>query len=248
MYLRLLKTILLPCLLLAVSVPAFGMDEDPAGRSAREKRFINELLSLPDSALMLDEAEEFDMSLLKEYDKKNRVYLYKGPFYQIESLNGNTFYVKQGGKKGVTYDLVMDPDYAAESMANLLVAPADIADSIPVNLSIQTHGYNSKADLPTNVMRLVSYCINVGCQPYFGVIHDNPEGNSTYVLYMVNPQENYLHVFPMECNPRGVIDNFDPINMRAYLFVPTDNIKTLYQELPKGLSKAMQKFQNQPIQ
>lgn len=233
-------------------------------RADREKRFIMELLKFegtPEDEMGLEEelTDSIILADMKPYSED--VFVIPGDQLQYKFVNSDRFLGydtiphQVTTSKGITVNKIIkklkflyDPRYPKESLANLMIIPLDEAVDVPVNLTILTHDFRSKASLETTVDKLISFCQYAGCTSFIGFEKPRPGGETAFSLFMVNEEENYIHVIRCECDAVDVINNNAPIAGKASLYIPTDNIENLFQDMPEGKSRAMMEDENNPIQ
>ena len=122
-------------------------------------------------------------------------------------------------------DIIWNSSKPVESISNLF--SYGIKKSNPgLDLTILKHEYGEQEHLKTSVESLLVVAEEEGCTPFWGV--ENFDGKKlTGSLFLYNPQQGYDHVVKIECNPTEIIDGTGEIKARAYLYVPTNNVKSL---------------------
>lgn len=204
-------------------------DEVYSARANAEARFISGLKTWDGTC---DDYPEVNLTRAENY--ATNVLIVPGKYYHIPNVNNSTYYVD--GENGVVLQL-FDPEFAAESLANLFLLPIDEARETELDLTILTHNYGSSQRISTTVDQLMSYCEMAGCEVFFGI--EKVEGdNVECAVFLYNPREGYDHVLRVACNAREVIERQATISANLSLFVPTDNVSALFQRMPKGKSGA----------
>lgn len=254
--------ILIPTLIFGVV--AVRAESPKSERAEREKRFIMDLLTFegtPEDEMGHEDELTDPINLADMEPYTEGVFVIPGDQLQYKFVNSNRFLSYDTipnrivTSKGLEVDkflkklkFLYDPRYPKESLANLMVIPLDEAVDVPVKLSILTHDFRSKANLDTTVDKLISYCQYAGCSAFIGFEKPRPGGETPFSLFMVNEDENYIHVFRFECDAVAVINDNAPISGKVSLFIPTDNIENLFQDMPEGKSRAMIEYENNAIQ
>ncbi|MDE6282671.1 MAG: hypothetical protein K2L97_01630 [Muribaculaceae bacterium] len=227
-----------PYLLTGMVVMALtsGAQEAVSQRSMTEDRFISRLRSWPATA-----EDDWSIDIENAVDYRDSLVVLRGSFYHVPQVNNNTYYIwPADADPGV----LLDSYYPAESIANLFLLPLDEGRDVILDLTFATHDYGSSVKLSTTVDKFVSLCQADGCEVYFGVesCHDNTFKGS---LFMYNRADGYDHVVRLECDPVEVIDGAGHIKGRVSLFVPTDNVRNIFQPVPVERSKAREELDRQ---
>lgn len=205
-------------------------------RSDVETRFIERLKSWPGTTL-----DDWEVDITDAATYKDSLLVLPGKHYVIPHVSSTTYHAVD--EEGDVFPLV-DPDFPAESLANIFLLPLEEAREIPLDITFLTHEYGSKAKLTTTVDKFVSLCQSDGCEVYFGVERNEP-GNLVCSLFLYNRAGGYDHVAKLDCDPDEVLGADGRISARVSLYVPTDNVETLYQQLPEGSSDAKKEFDRQ---
>lgn len=160
------------------------------------------------------------------------------PPYDPDALEpyGDSMYVLPSGSylsDEITCNIYLESDSATcpawsadaplESIANLMVSRATGSGDVTIELSVLRHEYGRKDTFPTTVGQLLSYCLEDGCQPYWGV--ESYDGDTLRgTLFLHNPHMGYDHVLRVECKPSEVISGTGSLRARASLYIPIYNL------------------------
>lgn len=158
---------------------------------------------------------------------QGKYYILKGEIYYLPQLNSNRYYVKEQEEESVSYQLLYDTDFVAESLANLFTT-VEIPNDYTMELRIRKYGFKTDT-IHVALNQWTMYCLNEGCVPYFGV-----EENAKEVvceIVMLNKAMGYCHLV------RAVVDSEDMgerngvIKARVVTYIPVSRIKYLFEEL-----------------
>lgn len=227
----------LPLLLMAVAgLPAIARSPEKSGRAEAENRFIERLKSWPGTTV-----DDWEVDITGAETYRDSMLILPGKNYQIPHVSSTTYHAYD--EDGNVYPLV-DSGFPAESLANIFLLPLDESREIPLDITFITHDYGSKTRIETTVDKFVSLCQSEGCEVYFGV-EDIKSSGITCSLFLYNRAKGYDHVVKLDCDPVAVIDGDGAISARVGLYVPADNVESLYQRLPEGKSAARQELERQ---
>lgn len=211
-----------PLLLLVaalLAIPAMRGEEIASERSATEDNFIAGLHVAdchPSAVAVPDSLEQVSDSLWR----------HPGEHYNLRSVNASTYYII--GADSVAAP-VCDPAYPAESVANLLLLPMKKSFAVPMTVTVLKHEPGTKESIETTVGNFVAYCREEGCIPFWGV--EKIEGDTLQgALFLYNPSAGYDHVLKITCEPAAVIAGEGGVTARASLYIPTKNVKTLFDD------------------
>lgn len=157
---------------------------------------------------------------------QNNYFILSGESYYMDQLNTNLYYERISEREDA-FRLVYNERYPLESLANLFTTTW-IPNSFILGITLCKYGH-SKESFEVPLTQWTDYCLKQGCKPYFGVISYDGE-TATCSLIMRNEACGYNHILkasmPMEQFPerRGLI------TARLYAYVPTYNIKYLFEE------------------
>ena len=210
---------------------SFPVDYELLANSTRremERKFIAELKDYKGQGATPQQA--IDTTQLKKYAIQG-VSVKEGRNYIINAITSNTYYTKDNKEVSLLYD----NKYMAESMSNLLIAPASLPKApLTVTFSLSTYREES---ISADYKQLYDFCIASGCEPFFGyegIIDDMASGT----LIMHNQQSGYNHIFYIQCPAKEIGKEGAHLKGTGYLYVPSSNIKNLLASPSKGRSKS----------
>jgi len=225
----------IPLLLLIaalLAVPSMRGEETVSERSATEDNFIAGLHVAdcrPSDIILPDSLEHVSDSLWR----------HSGEHYHLRSVNASTYYFIGADSVAVP---VCDPAYPAESIADLILLPMERSFAVPMTVTVLKHEPGSKETIETTVGNFVAYCRQEGCIPFWGV--EKIEGDTMQgALFLYNPSAGYDHVLKITCQPEAVIAGKGAVTARASLYIPTKNVKTLFDDDNQVQSPTRPKYQ-----
>lgn len=159
-----------------------------------------------------------------------------------DTLDGGGCYIVGGdkyGRENVSRDiyLVMKDDHTlstvysaghpVETIADLFICGTDV-QSVPIVLDISKHDYGARDTILTTVESLREVLADDGCVPFYGT-ESADDDRLCATVFFYNQALGYDHVLRVECDPRLIgAEDFELIG-RMSLFVPTNNVKDLYE-------------------
>ncbi len=203
----------------AVAASSLAGQEAVSHRSAAEDNFIAGLRIAhgEDGAVAVpDTLERIDDTLFR----------LPGAHYNLRSINASTYYII--GADSVA-EPVLSAEYPAESMANLFILPVAQAFHTPMTVTVLKHEPGEKEAVETTVGDFVEHCRQEGCAPFWGV-EKISDGELQGALFLYNAAEGYDHVVKITCRPADVFGGEGAVTARASLYVPTKNVKTLFND------------------
>lgn len=150
------------------------------------------------------------------------MYISPGQQYLKEEINRNLYF-----KGDATPKLILTPEYPLESISNLFISPNAVDSIVNIEVTVLKHEFGEKDTFITSLENLLASCEADGCLPYWGIEEFN-EGYLAGTLFLYNWKQGYDHVFKIECDPNEVLNGTGMIKARASLFIPTNNIETLF--------------------
>ena len=172
----------------------------------------------------------------------------------VESVTGSPdakgYYIVRGDKYGVAevssdVYLVFDEDsmlstinsadYPAETMADLFVCGAD-SQSVALSFVVPKHDYGTTDSVATTVEQLLQECAADGCVPFWGT-ESITDDKLCGTVFFYNQALGYDHVLRVECDPRRIGTDDFSITGRMSLFVPTNNVKDLFEVVDPNAPK-----------
>lgn len=175
------------------------------------------------AALTAVSAVKVDASLL-EQDVSHAYYVLRGGYFELPQLNADRYYVCEADQ---SFSLLLSSDYPAESMANLVTGPELVCD-ITLNILQVKYGYRIE-NFSVPLRQWVSFCLNEGCRPYYGVIEVRPDA-VTSELVMRNEALGYAHVMRFTFSPSVIGNCRGEADARLNSYVPLSNVKALFYD------------------
>lgn len=161
----------------------------------------------------------------------NELYVIPGATYQGKNITQNVYLVSAG-----ELSPVWDKARPLESIANMFICPDERYGGQNTDITVLKHEIGDKQKISVSVNQLLSYCEKTGCRPFWG-IEKFENGILEGALFLFNPSQGYDHVFKVTCMPEDVIEGKGRIEMRASLFVPTNNVGNLFVPYRKKSEK-----------
>lgn len=152
-----------------------------------------------------------------------RYYVNKGETLYTENITGDTYYIM--GTDSVIR-LLYDNRYPAETLCNVFLEGAFCAKDVAVTIMGQDF---QQRNLQTSVSTLASFLKANGCRNFFG-LKKNTVKELSFSIYAENRSSGYTHLFVFTCNPHYALNGNTPLNAKAFLYIPTSNIKSLFAE------------------
>lgn len=151
------------------------------------------------------------------------LFVLPGRIYRQNEINSNVYFT--GGSDPLP---VYNEEYPVESMANLFIYPFDNIGEVDLELTVLKHEYGDKEMFSSPLRAFMAVCEDEGCQPFWGL--ESYDGSILRgSLFLCNRRSGYVHVVSIECVPRDVIEGNGAIKGRASLYIPDNNIESLYE-------------------
>ena len=203
---------------LRLDVPVSYQSFYEGNRSEIEDKLISKIKS---SKLVRVPNEERSKTQRQPYGED--LYLLPGTTYLNPEINRNIY---------ILSDSIIQPvwsiDYPAESISNLFLYPSNKYGLKDLEITVLKHEYGEKESFNTDIEKLLAVCEKDGCIPYWGL--ESYDGNTLLgSLFLYNWKHGYDHVLKIECCPTEIIKGTGTIKARASLFIPTNNIQTLFE-------------------
>lgn len=148
--------------------------------------------------------------------------------YYVESLNTATYYKKQGKD---SFEPIYSPEQKLYSAANLFQGVIDsIAD---YKLYIEQNLYGFKTDKFTvSLSQWIDYCRSMKMTTYFAIEEEREDGLKA-LLIAQSKELGFNHMMSIII-PFNFVEKKNTI-LKAYMnaYIPTQNVKDLYQQLKK---------------
>ena len=147
-------------------------------------------------------------------------------YYLLNVLLSNRYYIVKEGEWKPLYD----KNFRQQTISNLFTG-TDIPEAADFVLTLRQQTYNyTQCFITTTLHQFVCYCIEQGCQPYVGITRDDGKAMDV-VLIMRNVNVGYNHVARLKVNTENLANGKGEIHGRLNAFVPTANIKNLFDDL-----------------
>ena len=134
----------------------------------------------------------------------------------------NATYYKKNGKE---YNVLFDKNYPIPSYANMFFEGIE-SQNQNITISVRKQDF-TKETTRTSVGKLLALLKKQGCKNYMG-IRNNDSKNIQFSLYSYNESLGCLHLFIINGTADGLCK--EPLQAKAYLYIPTSNIANLYSE------------------
>lgn len=163
------------------------------------------------------------------------LYVVKGDTYGVAQVSRDVYVMMTADSLMAT---VYSPDMPVASLADMFICGLD-GLSVPVVITIPRHDYGIVDTLTTTVESLREVCAADGCVPFWGtesISGDELRGT----VFFYNRTLGYDHVLRVVCDPRLIGSQDFCLRCRMSLFVPTNNVKNLYEVVdPNAPKKAI---------
>lgn len=158
---------------------------------------------------------------------QGKYYTLKGDMYYLPQLNSNQYYVKKQEEESISYQLLYDTDFVAESLANLFTT-VEIPNEYTMELRVRKYGFKTDT-IHVALNQWTAYCLKEGCVPYFGV--EENEKDVVCEVVMLNKAMGYCHVMRAIVDSENMEDRNGVIKARVVTYIPISRIKHLFGEL-----------------
>lgn len=151
-------------------------------------------------------------------------FICEGETYYLESIHNHQYFQEQQG----VLKKVFSMDHPIESVSNLFVSES-IDNKLSLCLTIRKYGLKKEQkELPVN--KWIAYQKSKGCDIYIG-IEEFKTDRIQAMVFVVNPVLKYNHVMNVELFYDLLVKGEGCIEGDINLFIPTHNIKSLFDEL-----------------
>ena len=192
------------------------------GMIERERRLTDALLenaTLPAPAsFMPDTADVLRPTWQGKY------YVQKGTTHYLPRFSSDRYYTKGDGAQ---YELLYDSNFMAESISNLF-STTGIENDYTLELRMRKYGMKEDT-VRISLNRWTSFCLEEGCEPYFGMMRNEGEVECEIVMY--NRAMGYSHVVRAVTDSEDMEDRKGVIRARVLPYVPMSRIKYLFEQL-----------------
>lgn len=167
---------------------------------------------------------------LSDVERCGNLYILDKGYNSIEAMRNSRYYSLAGNAaREDSLVLICSTRYPVESVANLF-SSTDVRNDYTVE--VKQLKYNFKSDSYTvKLSQLIGYCLDEGCQPYFGIIgYDSESGAIDAVVEMRNHQEAYEHLMRVRMDTNTLDSRSGVIKVTLTGYVLTHDIKDLYND------------------
>ncbi len=212
-------------------IMTFPIGYERLSMSSRRELENNLIADLQDFDTSKVEIPQHGIDMASMEQMESGIWCEKGETYMIAEINQNRYFTLK--KKGI-YKPVFDPDYTAESMANLFSWGL---------LSKPTHGmvltfklYENKQQQALVTMdQLLGFFHQRGCKVFWGL--EGITDDEIYgTLMVVNEGYGYNHIIGVSCPRQDLFADKCVMKASVSLFVPTSNINNIFYQ-PEGKKK-----------
>lgn len=147
-----------------------------------------------------------------------------GESYYTDNMTSNMYYRRESKDK---FSLLYTDILPVESLANIFTSTQIQND---FNLNIKYVRHNLQRDIinvPLNVW--TDYCLQEGCQPFFGVISQN-ESFINCLIIMKNELMGYIHTLKVEFPIEILNAKAGDVSARLVSYIPVSKIFNLFEE------------------
>ena len=158
--------------------------------------------------------------------------MYKKEIFELESLNDATYYKKEhSGYMPVFDDLHLD--YSAANLFHGLIAGADY------RMYVEQSVYGMKTiSYSLMLSQWLNYCAQLGLKVYFAVEEEREDGVLAIVIAR-SKELGFNHMLSVVIPDKFVNDRNAVLKVRLTSYIPTHNIKDLYQKETKKTRKKL---------
>ena len=156
--------------------------------------------------------------------------------YYVESLNTAKYFINKG-EEGDCMIPLFSPKYKVFSAANLFHGL--IIENQDYILHIEQHLYGFKQDNYTvKLNQWLNYCRDNNLTVYFGIEEERKDGLKA-LLIAANTDLAYNHVMSIIIPDNFVEKRNSVLKATLNAYIPTNNVKDLYQQYTKKEKKAL---------
>lgn len=186
-----------------------------------ERRIVEEILYTPLPALQpLSVKRE---QLLTTWQPN--YFILPGESYYTDQLNANRYYEKLNDGQ---FKLMFNQRYPLETLANLFTT-LELENDFQLSVRLIKYDFNED-NFKVPLSQFVSYFLQQGCLPYFGVI-SYEKTIAVCQLVMRNSDEGYCHAMKVTFDVEQLSDKKGKVTVRLNSYVPTSKINYLFEEL-----------------
>ena len=162
------------------------------------------------------------------------LYVLPGESFLIKGLSRSTYYRKSVVTQRVdtiTFEeeriaILVDRNYPAETMANLLISADPQLPDAAMQLELQMSS-NEKRMVHVTLRQWLSYCESQGCTPYY-IFDGSDDSCAKGYLLMRNKAMGYNHLLSLTCLIDDLTSDIPSFTGKAYLFIPNVEASRLF--------------------
>lgn len=159
---------------------------------------------------------------------EDSIYVLPGNTYIINSVSSDSYFTIN--KKTNQTKIIMDTKNPIPTIANMVVRGNGFGGNLELKISKHEYGKSEVINIPLETF--IQYNLANGCDIFWGL--DNIDANILKgTIFCYNLNEGYDHIIRVELDTNQLGSNKLVIKGYASLFVPTNNIKNLFQEKNK---------------
>ncbi len=205
----------------------FPLKYDMMANSSRKEmtdNFVSDLVKAVRPHVKKNKPEACGDAADREPAGDGAFYVCKGGCYLQKGINGDTYYTKaEKGKPRLLYSA----EYPMESLANMFLSADTAYKSKPLWVDIVRDDFR-KETVKCDIRRLTELAQSQGCTPYFALAEADDDAYECW-LYMCNNAAGYVHLFKLTGTTKTVV-SYRPMQVKAYLYLPTANIKNVWND------------------
>ena len=151
-------------------------------------------------------------------------FVYDGSSYYLESIHNHQYFQERNDSLKKVFTM----DHPAESVSNLFVSES-VDNKLSLCLTIRKYGLKKEQkEVPIN--QWIAYQKSKGCDIFVG-IEELRTDRIQAMVFVVNPVLKYNHVMNVEVPYDLLVKGEGCVEGDINLFIPTHNIKSLFDEL-----------------
>ena len=140
----------------------------------------------------------------------------------------NRLYLSKG-------ELVLSGRHPMESAANMMLSLQTGGD-YSINITQMSYGFK-KTVFEIPLKQWIAFCLNHGCELYFGIEDLTDKNEVQCVVVAVNEAENYNHVLTAKISSDILEPKKGTIEAQLYPYVPTHNVLNMFAAYRKSNPK-----------
>lgn len=202
--------------LLSMSFPVsreliFGTDKKESDQITEESFLQNDCYAASEEILTVNASD------LLQQDNSD-LYVRKGSIYLTNKINSDTYYQRSGSK----YQLVFNPEYPAESLANILTTKQ--GKSLVLKITHRMYGgFTPEFNIPLSRFLCL---FNTGFSTY--CIFNRQDLNKVQVSAVLHNNDfGYIHLLRIKTTARQLFMDNDTLTANFYTNIPQHNLKNL---------------------